>query len=89
MRASGTHEPYAELNVSTLLRLDGGLMASDPEKVDEVADVIDDIKTTVEEIEDDPPAGVNPKTVRKLKDALEDASGIADDLEDEQERSDQ
>jgi hypothetical protein len=63
-------------------------MASDPDKIDDVADGLDDIKTTVEEIEDDPPARVNPKTIRKLKDALENASGLVDDLEDDQERSD-
>jgi hypothetical protein len=63
-------------------------MASDPDKIDDVAEGLDDIKTTVEEIEDDPPAHVNPKTIRELKDALKDASGLVDDLEDDQERSD-
>jgi hypothetical protein len=58
-------------------------MNSDPDKIDEVADGLDDLTTTVEEVEDNPPSDVDRRTIQKLKDTLEEATSIADDLEEQ------
>ena len=55
------------------------------DKVDEVADGLDDLKMTVDELEDDMPAGTEHKTFDALKKAVEKASDAANDLEDEKE----
>jgi hypothetical protein len=52
-----------------------------PDKIDEVADGLDDLITTTDELEDDPPAGTDAGTIDTLKKALEQASDAADDLE--------
>jgi len=50
-------------------------------KIDEIADQLDDVKTAVDELDDD----IGPdKAVRRLKDAVERASDAADDVEDVQ-----
>ena len=54
------------------------------ERIDDLDDNLDEMHTTVEELEDDPPKGVEPHTLKKLKDALETAREAADDVEDEQ-----
>ena len=59
-------------------------MGSDAsDKVDELANDLDELKTTVEELADAETTS-NPKTLDALKSALEQASDAADDLEDEQ-----
>ena len=51
-----------------------------PDKIDEVANDLDDVKMTVEELEDDPPPTVDPKTIDALQQAIEDARDAADEL---------
>lgn len=51
------------------------------ERIDELASNLDDVQTIADEIEEQPPAGADPKTVKKLKDALDEAAVAADDLE--------
>jgi hypothetical protein len=51
------------------------------EKLDEVTNDLDDLKTTVEELEESPPTGVSADKVKTLGDTLEKARDIADELE--------
>jgi hypothetical protein len=56
-------------------------MGSDEsEKIDDVAEVLSDLKTTVEEVEDAAPPGLESETVDQLKDRLDKAIDAADDL---------
>jgi hypothetical protein len=54
-----------------------------PTRVDELASDLDDLQTVADEIQEQPPAGVQPETVQRLKRALSDATAAADDIEDE------
>src|SRR5262249_2606693 len=56
------------------------------DKIDELTNDLDEMKTTVEELAEDPKASVDPQTLERLKKALEEARDAADDLENEQER---
>jgi len=51
------------------------------ERIDELAADLDDLQRIADEIGDAPPAGADPETVKKLKDALDEAVVAADDLE--------
>jgi inosine/xanthosine triphosphate pyrophosphatase family protein len=51
------------------------------DKVEEVAETIDDLKTTVDELKDEPPDDVEPQTIEPLKQALERATDAADAIE--------
>jgi predicted nucleic acid-binding Zn-ribbon protein len=55
------------------------------DKIDEVADDLDEVKASVEELEDDLPAGADHKTLDALKEAVGRASDAANELEDEKE----
>ena len=57
------------------------------EKLNELTSSLEDLKTTVEELEIDPPADVDPASLNRVKDALEDAVSATDDLEDRQEEA--
>jgi hypothetical protein len=50
-------------------------------RVDELAADLDDLQTIADEIENEPPAGADPSTVRRLKRALSEATAAADDIE--------
>ncbi len=52
------------------------------DRVDELANDLDEIQTTVDELKEDPPHGAKPETIDALHDALEKAREAADDLED-------
>ena len=52
-------------------------------RIDHLADDLNDLRTAVDEILEEPPAGVNPHTVQRLKRALDDAIAAADDLEEQ------
>jgi hypothetical protein len=43
----------------------------------------DDLRTTADEIQENPPSGVNGETVQRLKRALSEATDAADDIEEE------
>ena len=53
----------------------------DVERIDELAADLDDLQRIADEIREEPPAGADPETVKKLKDALDQALIAADDLE--------
>ena len=57
------------------------------DKLHELASSMEDLKTTVEELEIDPPADVDPASLDRVKDALEDAVAATDELEDQQEEA--
>lgn len=51
-------------------------------KLDEIADQLDDVKIAVDELEDESTGSKG--AIRRLKDAVDRARDVADDLEDEQ-----
>jgi uncharacterized membrane protein (DUF106 family) len=54
------------------------------EKIDVIADGLDDLKTTTDELQSEVEEGdqdADPNTINKLQDALEQASDAADDLD--------
>jgi len=53
------------------------------EKIDDIASDLDDVTNTVDEIEAQPPKGVNTETMERLKKALDEAIEAADKLENE------
>jgi type VI protein secretion system component VasK len=69
----------------------GGTMstrhADDVDKVTELANDLDDLKTNVEEMQVDPPPDVDPRTLERVKGALDEARDATDELEDQQEES--
>ena len=52
--------------------------ANNERTIDEVASDLDDLTTTVEELETDPAVGAGSIEVKKLREALQDASVAAD-----------
>ncbi len=54
-----------------------------PDRIDEVASDLDDVKVAVDELEIDPPDGVRPSSIDSLKRALDGAIDAVDDLENE------
>jgi hypothetical protein len=53
------------------------------DRIDEVANDLDELTTSVDEMKENPPAGAGKATIDKLADALEQAKDAADALEDE------
>jgi hypothetical protein len=69
-----------------MLRQESELVANtDWDKIDEVADTIDDLKTTVDELNEERPANVQAHSIQKLKGVLKDATVAADELENQNE----
>ena len=58
------------------------------EKVSEVASQLDELQTTVDELEDDPPKTIKSKTVGELKKAVHLAAAVSAKLEDQDEQHD-
>lgn len=64
--------------------MEGTKMSSEKsEKIDDAANDLDELKTTVDVLEDDPPDAADPNTIDTLKQALERASEAIDDLEEQ------
>jgi hypothetical protein len=56
----------------------------EPDNIDEIANGLDDLKTTADELQEESESGeVSAHTVKELKNALERASDAADDLEED------
>ncbi|HZR25869.1 MAG TPA: hypothetical protein VFA59_19880 [Vicinamibacterales bacterium] len=55
------------------------------DKIDEIASDLDDLKTTVEELADDPDAARERPALARLKHELDGAADAADELEQEEE----
>jgi len=51
--------------------------------LDDVTNALDELKTNVEELAENPPPGVRREGIEALKQAIERARDLADDLEDE------
>ena len=65
------------------------LRASDSEdKLNELTSSLEDLKTTIEELQVDPPADVDPASLDRVDDALTDAVAATDEIEDQQEEAD-
>lgn len=59
------------------------MKSDDIDKIDEISDAIDDLKTSLEELQEDPPPGIEPPVADKLSHVLEEASDVADELEEQ------
>jgi hypothetical protein len=57
------------------------------EKLNELTSSLEDAKTTVEELQLEPPADVDPASLDRVEDALQDAIAATDELEDQQEEA--
>jgi hypothetical protein len=55
--------------------------SAEPDRIDDIANDLDDLKLSVDELKADPPLDVEPKTIDSLGRALEDATEAANDLE--------
>jgi hypothetical protein len=60
-----------------------GTGVNEPDRIDELANDIDELKTAAEELEENPPVNVQLHTIDVLKEALEIAGDAADELEDQ------
>jgi uncharacterized protein YoxC len=58
-------------------------MGNDEDRIDEVAETVDDLKRSVEELTDDHGAGTDQKTLKNLKKAVDKAKDATDELEDD------
>ena len=59
----------------------------DEDKINDLTSDLEDLKTTVEELQVDPPMNVNAKSLEAVKAALQQASDATDEIEDQQEKS--
>jgi plasmid stabilization system protein ParE len=57
----------------------------DDDKLDELAEEIDEARTGVDELAEQPSAGLDRATIRELREALEKAGDALDELEDDAE----
>ena len=55
--------------------------SAQPDRIDDIATDLDDLKLSVDELKADPPLDVEPKTIDSLERALEDATEATNDLE--------
>ena len=62
--------------------------ANSDDRINEVANDIEDLKTTVEELQIDPPSDIEPDSLDRLGNALDDAVDATDELEDQQDEAD-
>src|SRR5688572_25598309 len=74
-----TQSSPAELDDARMMRR-RRIKVDKSDRIDELANDLDELKTTAEELEDDPPAKVERKTIEALQQALEHASDAADEL---------
>ena len=59
----------------------------DVDEINRLTSDLEDLKITVEELQVDPPANVDPENLEAVKGALQQASDATDRIEDEQEES--
>jgi len=62
--------------------------ADSDDRINEVANDIENLKTTVEELRSDPSSDIAPDPLKRLENALEDAVNATDELEDQQDEAD-
>jgi hypothetical protein len=63
--------------------------ADSEDQINEIANDLEDLKTTVEELQNDPPSDIDPNSLGGLKNALDDAVDATDELEEQQEQADE
>jgi hypothetical protein len=63
--------------------------ADSEDQINEIANDLEDLKTTVEELQNDPPSDIDPNSLDGLKNALDDAVDATDELEEQQEQADE
>ena len=59
----------------------------DEDKINDLTSDLEDLKTTVEELQVDPPTNVKAESLQAVKAALQQASDATDEIEDQQEES--
>ena len=59
----------------------------DVDKINDLTSDLEDLKTTVEELQVDPPANVDAESLQAVKAALQQATDATDAIEDQQEES--
>ena len=59
----------------------------DADKINDLTSDLEDLKTTVEELQVDPPPNVNAESLQAVKAALQQATDATDAIEDQQEAS--
>ena len=59
--------------------------SDDVDKINDLTSDLEDLKTTVEELQVDPPANVDAESLQAVKAALQQASDATDEIEDQQE----
>jgi hypothetical protein len=62
--------------------------ADNDDKINEVANDIENLKTTVEELRNDPSSDIDPDPLARLENALDDAVDATGELEDQQDVAD-
>ena len=62
--------------------------ADNDDKINEVANDIENLKTTVEELRSDPSSDIDPDPLARLENALDDAVDARGELEDQQDVAD-
>jgi hypothetical protein len=63
--------------------------ADNDDKINEVANDIENLKTTVEELRNDPSSDLDPNPLKRIENALDDAVDATDELEDQQDKADE
>jgi outer membrane murein-binding lipoprotein Lpp len=63
------------------------ILGDDEDKINNLTSDLEDLKTTVEELQDDPPTNVDAESLQAVKAALQQASDATDEIEDQQEES--
>ena len=56
----------------------------DEDKINDLTSDLEDLKTTVEELQVDPPTNVDPQSLQAVKAALQKAREATDEIEDQQ-----
>jgi len=62
--------------------------ADSDDRINEVANDVENLKTTVEELRSDPSSDIAPGPLERLENALDDAVDATDELEDQQDEAD-
>ena len=61
--------------------------SDDVDRINDLTSDLEDLKTTVEELQVDPPANVDAESLQAVKAALQQATDATDAIEDQQEES--
>ena len=65
----------------------GNIPGDDEDKINNLTSDLEDLKTTVKELQIDPPTNVAAESLQAVKAALQQASDATDEIEDQQDES--